>query len=282
MRKQPLDRIRTYYDQFDEWGRLDTPAGKLEFEIVMGILDQYLRPDSEVLDLGSGPGKYSFRLAEQGHRVWLGDLSPTLIAEATTRCATLSKSVRQRVQGIDVVSATDLSRYRDGMFDAALLFGPLYHLSQGDVEKCLQELRAKLRVGGVLFAIYMPYEVGLKSILERAFFAPDQVDRNSLATVVEHGHFRNTTDQGFQEGYFHATADLLDLMRTAGFRVEHVRSIRGIAYGNEAGMLEKQTRDPTLFRFLIDVVERTARLESIVNTGGHALLTAVLENNGNG
>lgn len=274
---QTVDRIRNYYAQFDEWGRLDTPAGKLEFAIVMRILKEGLRPDSEILDLGSGPGRYSFSLAEQGHRVWLADLSPALVAEANTRCSKQDKAIRKRVCGIDVVSATDLSIYRDCMFDAALLFGPLYHLAQGDAEKCLRELGTKLRPGGVLFAVYMPYEVGLKSVLERAFYAPAQVDRDNLAVVVEKGYFRNNTDQGFQEGYFHTTTDVLDLLGTTGFRVENVRSIHGIAYGNEKAMMEKETQDPTLFRNLLDIVDQTASLESVVNTGGHALVTAVVE-----
>ena len=54
-----FDRVRSYYAGFDEWGRLDTPEGELEFEIVKSILAERLPPAADVLDLGGGPGRHS-------------------------------------------------------------------------------------------------------------------------------------------------------------------------------------------------------------------------------
>ena len=72
------NRIKSYYSRFGEWERLETPEGALEFRRACTVLDAHLAPQSRVLDLGGGPGRYAIRLAARGHRVVLADLSAAL------------------------------------------------------------------------------------------------------------------------------------------------------------------------------------------------------------
>jgi 2-polyprenyl-3-methyl-5-hydroxy-6-metoxy-1,4-benzoquinol methylase len=80
--------VRTYYASFGEreWTRLENQNdGFVEFAITCQMLSKYLKPNSRILDIGGGPGRYSIWLAKQGHRVVLSDLSPNLLSIAQTK-----------------------------------------------------------------------------------------------------------------------------------------------------------------------------------------------------
>jgi hypothetical protein len=49
-----LDDVRGYYSVFDEWGRLDTPEGALEFARAWRIVDKHLTPRARVLEHRTG------------------------------------------------------------------------------------------------------------------------------------------------------------------------------------------------------------------------------------
>ena len=68
--------VRNYYDNSVEieWTRLDRHP--LEFEITKRHIEEYLKSGDSILDVGGGPGKYSFYFSSKGHKVTLFDLSP--------------------------------------------------------------------------------------------------------------------------------------------------------------------------------------------------------------
>jgi S-adenosylmethionine-dependent methyltransferase len=103
----------------DEWSRLDSPEGAIEFSRAMDVLLTHLTPSSRVLDLGGGPGRYTAKLARRGHRVVLADISPELLDAARQRFAQLD--LLGSIESTDEVSAEDLSLYPDGSFVHALL-----------------------------------------------------------------------------------------------------------------------------------------------------------------
>ena len=55
------DIVKEYYNQNPqiEWNRLE--GGKPEFEITMRHLKETLKPNSKILDVGGGPGRYASR-----------------------------------------------------------------------------------------------------------------------------------------------------------------------------------------------------------------------------
>lgn len=59
-------RITKYYASFDEWERLEKPSGKLEFLRTVQIVNKYVKKQSKILDLGSGPGHYTIEFASKG------------------------------------------------------------------------------------------------------------------------------------------------------------------------------------------------------------------------
>ena len=102
-----FNKIKNYYSLFDEWNRLENPEGRLEFEIVIDTIRQYLPAHATVFDLGSGPGRYAVAISNQGHKLYLADLSPALINIAQDKIRQLGTP--GNVIQTDVCNALDLS-----------------------------------------------------------------------------------------------------------------------------------------------------------------------------
>lgn len=58
-----------YYQSYDEDSRLVSRHGSVEFLTTMLYLEKYLKPDSHILEIGAGTGRYSHALARQGYTV---------------------------------------------------------------------------------------------------------------------------------------------------------------------------------------------------------------------
>lgn len=264
------DKIIQYYQQFDEWGRLDTYPGQLEFQIALDLIAAHTRPPESVLDLGGGAGRYTYALAQRGYQLHLADLSPDLINTARQKLSSFAGA--KNVKSIQVLNAVDLSGMDKAQFDHVLLFGPLYHLTtSAEIKSCLQEVFRVLKPNGKLFAAYIPYHCGLISILDRSFRAPDQVRDSVLSNVFTSGVFNNSSRSGFQEGNYLKTADLSDLLQEIGFRQLALRSIRGIGYTREKEMIELQEKRPEYYREVMHILHQTAGDSPILETSGHAL-----------
>ena len=69
-----MKELIDYYQQFDEWGRLDREP--IEYKVNWHYIKKYLPSSGHILDNGAGPGKYSMALAKEGFHVTLSDLTP--------------------------------------------------------------------------------------------------------------------------------------------------------------------------------------------------------------
>ena len=264
-----FDKVTAYYSTFNEWGRLDNPEGWLEFELCMQIIKIYLPDTAEILDLGGGPGRYTIELAKLGHTLHLADLSQTLLDQARERIDELKLS---NVKSITQVNATDLGCYADSSFDAALLFGPLYHLT-GEEERlsCVREVNRVLKDGGLVFASFIPYLSGAVGIAGRMFSAPDQVSAETLRRVFSRGVFNNNADRGFQEGYFPSSGEIVSLFEGALFKKVALRSIRGWGNSREEQIYRLKTKNPDMYDLVITLINQTADDPSIIEMCSHAI-----------
>jgi ubiquinone/menaquinone biosynthesis C-methylase UbiE len=263
-------RLREYYSSFSEWDRLGSPAGSLEFEKAMQILDRYLSASCHVLDIGGGPGRYAIELARRGHRVVLADPSLALLAQARERIA--GSDVQDRIESIDEASAEDLGRYPATTFDAVVAFGPFYHLlSEPERSRAAKELWRVLRSDGLAFVAIVPRLSAITGLIERAARFPDQVTPESIRRVAETGVFRNAARVGFQEGYYPASGEVEQLLGQAGFEVLTTISLRSIAYRIEA---ELRSITGTMRVEAERLLASLSTMPEIVATSGHALIIA--------
>jgi len=123
-----------------------------------------------IADIGGGPGKLAFALADDGHHVDLVDLSPALIrlarAEQDRRT---SVGETPLLASINVGNALDIPTLPEGTYDAVLLLGPLYHLLDETERKKGVENACRLAKpqGGLIFCAFISIEAHLRDVAMR-------------------------------------------------------------------------------------------------------------------
>ena len=123
------ERIKNYYENYDEDGRLFRDKAHLpEWLTTIRYYDRLFSPGSNILDACAGTGRYSFYLADKGHTVTACDLSPHHINIIK------SKPGADKLADIAICNVLDLSRFEDNRFDVVLCMGAMYHLPS-DLEK---------------------------------------------------------------------------------------------------------------------------------------------------
>ena len=264
-----FERIKAYYNVFNEWGRLDMPEGKLEFDLSMPIIMNHLPLQAEILDLGGGPGRYTIELAKLGHILHLADLSQALLDEAKNK---IDEYGITNIKSIMQVNAVDLTDYGDGSFDAVLLFGPLYHLTNEDERiSCVKEVNRVLKPNGIVFASFIPYLTGAIGVASRMFYYPEQVDVKTLERVFGNGVFHNNADRGFQEGYYPTSDEVVTLFGEYGFSKVLLRSIRGWGSNREEQIYRLKDENPEKYATVIDLINKTADVPPIIEMCSHAM-----------
>lgn len=204
-----MNEIQIFYDeQYDEWSRFDRHP--IEFDVTKTYLDRYLpAAPARVLDIGGGPGRYSLYLAEKGHRVTLFDLSGKHVNEGLQRAKAAGLELEAAVQG-DALELDGVA----GLYDAVLLMGPLYHLTEAaDRRRAVERALAVLKPGGVIFAAFISAYAVVMDYMYRVAELP------SAAEALQHlTDGRNTEGRGFTTSYFTLPEEARALM--AGFSLE--------------------------------------------------------------
>ena len=265
--------VRDYYDSFGEreWTRLDKPDdGFVEFAITCHMLDKYLKPNSRVLDIGGGPGRYAIWLAKQGHRVVLSDLSPTLLSIARTKID--QASLKANIEEIVEADACDLSHWNDDSFDAILNLGPLYHLPDpSDRNQAITELRRVLHTKGFAFVSLMPRY----GFLRRTLAMPDE--RHHLAQpefvsrILEQGIFINDIPGRFTHGYGVRPEEVPAFFEQHGFKMLTLLAAEGIVMDIQKSLYELRKNDSATYKSVLNVIINTANDASILGMAAHLL-----------
>ncbi|MCB0629420.1 MAG: class I SAM-dependent methyltransferase [Saprospiraceae bacterium] len=266
-----FDRIRAYYDQFDEWSRLDAPSGIIEKEEVLHIVSSYIPSGAHILDLGAGPGRYAIEFAKMGYSLTLADLSERLIELAKTEFT--KASLMDAVEGFHVANATDLDMFNSNRFDAVFCCGPFYHIVEA--KSRIAAAREAIRVckpDGVLIIGFIPRFSGLAGLLFRAANRDDQVNSAVFKRLAEEGVFHNAGSEGFQEGYYPKVEEMELFWGDQGLSGIEVFSTRSFMHQNEQHLISIRDKDPELFEAIINAHRRVATLPAFIEAGGHALL----------
>ncbi len=144
-----MKELNDYYSSYDEDARLRSRHGSVEFLTTMRYIEQYLKPDMRILEIGAGTGRYSHALAQAGYRVDAVELVPHNI-EIFKQNTRAGENVTIR-QG----NAKELHFLADDTYDITLLLGPMYHLfSAAEQKQALAEALRVTKRGGILFTAY--------------------------------------------------------------------------------------------------------------------------------
>lgn len=215
------EEILQHYREADEGARITEGYGRLELIRTQEIVRRHL-PEGplRVLDIGGAKGVHAAWLMADGHRVELFDIVPEHVAAA------------QQIPGLtaSLADARELP-VPDAAWDAALLLGPLYHLTErADRLTALREAHRAVRPGGLVFAAAISRFASLLDGLARGFLFSPHFQRTvevDLATG-RHRNDRNRPHE-FTTSYFHHPDELREECLDAGFDLLEIAGVEGLA-----------------------------------------------------
>ncbi|MFB4159570.1 class I SAM-dependent methyltransferase [Geomicrobium sp. JSM 1781026] len=214
-----MREVRSYYEQFDEWGRLDREP--VEFQVNLHYMRKHLPKSGTILDNGAGPGKYAIALAGSGYTVTVTDLTPGLVVQAEQHAK--DAGVHASMDGFYTKDARDLSGFRDDTFDAALMLGPLYHLQEeADRRLAVQELARVTRMGGVIFVAFMPRTRHVLNALTNPHKWPPHDEFQAIKSFNETGMFNHAERGRFTGAYYYDIENIVPFMESFGFETKEL------------------------------------------------------------
>lgn len=249
-----LSNIEKHYNKHPEDLRLQRRHGIVEFETTMYHLRRFLRPDSFVLDIGAGTGRYSSALMAEGYRVKAVELVRRNI-----------DVFLKREPSADVVQgdARSMPFLPDHAADITLLLGPLYHLI-GDEEKlkALREARRVTKPGGLIFVAYLMNEY---SLLSYCF------DEERISRLMKQGFVDETYHVRTPEG------ELYDYVRIEDIdRLDQASQLERVTIFSPDGAADymrtrlNQMSEDTFARF-IDYQKCISERPDLIGAGSHVV-----------
>lgn len=209
-----MDNIKDYYNQFDEWGRLDREP--IEFQVNWYYIKKHLPKSGQILDNGAGPGKYSMKLAENGYKVTLTDLVPRLVEIAEQKAEELN--LKEQFNGFHVADARELKSLKSEQFDASLMLGPMYHLQkEQDRNQAMEELSRVTKKDGLVFVAFMPrVRHILTSLIAPEHWKPNN-NLDNINQFSETGIFNHADEGRFTGAYYFEIETIRPFMELHGF-----------------------------------------------------------------
>jgi SAM-dependent methyltransferase len=255
--------VLAYYDLGRERSRLETTS-RLEYLRTRELLGRFLPvPPARILDVGGGTGAYAVPLIEAGYDVVLVDPVPLHVDQAR----------RSGVSSAAVGDARSLEFDNDS-FDAVLLLGPLYHLTEReDRVRALREAVRVARPSGVIVAAVISRFASTLDGFNAGFLLDDRFERIVETDLATGCHENADLVPGwFTTAYFHRPDELDGEFADSGLQVCDVLAIEGPTSGmpDLAAWLDDDERRAILLRAIGSVESEP----SLLGSSSHILIVA--------
>jgi 2-polyprenyl-3-methyl-5-hydroxy-6-metoxy-1,4-benzoquinol methylase len=215
--------IKNFYDRTvaEEWERIaDSP----EFLLTCRMLDRYIKPSDTVLDIGGGPGRYSFYLARKGCDVTLLDLSLENIKFVN------EYSVQQNLPVKAICgNAVEADKVVNGQFNHVLLMGPLYHLFEE--EQRVAAINAALNLlkpNGILFASFINMIAGIIYTMKTDLSRINKASSNKDIYLNNLYARKSFAGEDFTQVFFIEQSEILPFMERFPLEKLHLFGQQGI------------------------------------------------------
>lgn len=252
--------IIAHYAEGREHGRL-TSGPSLELLRTRVLLERFLPdPPARVLDVGGATGVHASWLSGRGYQVRLIDPVPLHLeqARADGRFAVAFGDARSLAEG-------------DGSYDAVLLLGPLYHLTERtDRMRALAEACRVTRPGGIVVAAVISRYASTFDGFFRGFI--DKPGFTALMTEdLKTGQHRNPdSDPGFfTTAYFHDRAGIASEITDSGLRLDDLLPIEGPLHW--APGIQDRLSDPGQRQLILDTLAAMEHDPAIAGATAHLL-----------
>ena len=139
-----------YNEDCAEDTRLESQHGQVEFLTTIKYIEEYLKPETKILEIGAGTGRYSLYYANKGYDV-------TSIEYVRHNLDILKSKIKDNMNIVaEQGDAVDLSRFENNTFDVTLVLGPLYHLYEDkDINKAIEEAIRVTKKDGIIAIAYL-------------------------------------------------------------------------------------------------------------------------------
>jgi SAM-dependent methyltransferase len=266
------ERMRAYYDALGEgeWSRLeDSPRGRVAFEVHRQFLDRFVVPGDHVLEIGAGPGRFTFELARLGATVEVTDFSPVQLElnRQHLEGTAADKSVASR----SLLDICDTSHYADATFDVVLAYGgPLSYAFENGEEALTGMLRIT-KPGGFVVGSVMSWLGAWRHFLPAALVDAQVVGEEAFDLMLTTGDLRHSQTSHVCQMF--RARDITDLVVKCGGEVAAM-SASNWASLNDPSVLAEIEADPDRWsRFLTHEIAACAE-RGALDGGTHILFAA--------
>ena len=225
-----MNKIIEYYNSYNEDNRLKSKTHLPEYLITMKYIKKYLTPNSKILEIGAGTGRYSIALADMGYDVTSVELVPHNIE--------ILKSKIKAEHKIKVFegNACDLSFIEDKTYDIVLLLGPMYHLFNDiDKHKALSEAIRVTKKGGVIYSAYCNND----TVIYKMFYKKRILDYIDKGLIDDNFHACSSPNEIFA---LYRKSDIDKLMKNYDVTRLHFVGVDMLSYlySNKLNLLNKK------------------------------------------
>jgi SAM-dependent methyltransferase len=272
MALEDREKIRAMYDGAaeKEWERLERdPRGRVAFEVHRRFLSRYLQAGQRVLEIGAGPGRFTFVLAELGVSVDVTDYSPVQLDHNRARLEVTD--AERAITSRSILDICDTSRYPDASFDAVVAFGGPLSYAFEEAPSAVTGLLRILKPSGILIASVMSllgsWRYFLGGVVEEEKLFSEQA--NDL--VFDTGDMRHIgvghTCQMFR------SHEIVDLVQESGGEILAMSASNWASLGDPELLVELESDSHQWARFL-DKEVRACAEPGAVDGGTHLLFAA--------
>ena len=259
-----ISDIRDMYDSGPDIEDSRLERHQLERDVTWQYLDAYLPPHGHILEVGMGTGQYTLGLARRGYSIFAVDLSEKLIAVVKERASDAGLSDLIEFQ---VGDARFLEGIPKNAFDAVLLMGPLYHLTNMEDRKAtLKRAFESLKPNGVLFSALLSRFGILGDRLKKA---PSWIEnQEEVWSIVEQGYNPENPRKGGFRGYYARLDEIAPLHEEIGFQTVTIAGVEPAVSADDEryNNLEGHRR-----RLWLDLLFRVSGEPSMIASSRHLL-----------
>jgi ubiquinone/menaquinone biosynthesis C-methylase UbiE len=258
MTDKGVNQVREFYEKTAEVydKEYEAPRWKLYHEITWKNMKQFLpkRRNGLILDAGGGTGYWAIKLAKQGYRVVMTDISEGMLKVAKRK---IKKEKLQTKIEIRVADIGDMSCFMSSQFDLALAEGdPVSYCL--NPERALRELARVVKPNAhVIISVDSKYPIVSRLIAEKSY---DQLSKFSRTGILE-------SREGEFEFQAFTPEELKVLFKRCGLRL-----VRIIGKPILSQLLPKEERDEIIkedYRKILNLELRFCDIPSLVGIGGH-------------
>jgi SAM-dependent methyltransferase len=266
------ERMRAFYDELGEreWSRLeDSPRGRVAYEVHRQFLERFVHSGDHVLEVGAGPGRFTFDLARLGATVEVTDFSP--IQLNLHRLHLEGTSADRAVASRELLDICDTSRYGDASFDVVLAYGGPLSYAFEQTEEALTGLLRITKPGGYIVASVMSWLGSWRHFLPSAVEDANAVGEDAFDLMLTTGDLRHSQTAHVCQMF--RARDISELLARCGGEVIAMSSSNWASL-NEPEILQQLEADPDRWaRFLKHEVDACAE-PGALDGGTHILFAA--------